>query len=419
MIVIFKLFSPKDQLNLVIFSLLFINPNPIILVPGAFRTRLAVSVTSQNNLPKCPQNQTYFPFWISSKMLLKGKINCLINWLTLDYDDKKQIITDQKNITVTPIDFGGIEGIRGTGDRIFGKSQPTYYEKIISFLKKKNYTVGENIFGAPYDWRYGVAQPPIFWENLTNLVEIAYNKTHKKIKFLTHSCGGCIIHKFLTNITTPEWRQKYIDSVIMSAPSFSGSGESLISLYRQRIPFIKFIRNDQVKEMVGSLGAFHVHIPNFIIFENTTVFLTPEGEIIKGKNLLKFLIKQSKLTEKQLKIAKQNIHYISSFPTSLDVPVKILYNSAIKTPFGLELKDWENEGKVIYRNGDGIVMSEGIEMACEKWKLNGTDIQCKDINSSSLFARHPFLILKDKFINVLLDWLIEPSNKTNSEDQEL
>lgn len=405
-------------MNFIIFSLLCINKNPIILVPGAFRTRLAVSVTTQEKCPKCLQNKTYFPFWISFKMVFT-KISCLINWLTLDYDENQKKIVDQPNVTVIPMDFGGVEGIRGTGNRIFGKSQPTYYDKIIKKLEKRNYTVGENIFGAPYDWRRGVSQSEEFWTNLTQLVEIAFNKTNRKVKFLTHSFGGCIVHKFLTEMTNPEWRQKYIHSAVLSAPSFSGSGEALVSLYRQRIPFIKFLKNDQMKEMVGSLGGFHVHIPNSVIFANTTVFITPEGENINGSNVIDFLHKHQKLNDKQLKIAEQNIQYISKFPESFDVPVRIHYNSAIDTVFGLKLKNWKSEGKEIRLKGDGLVMSEGIEILCKKWKSEGRDIQCVDINSSSLFARHPLLVLRDKFINVLLDWLVEQPNTSDSISKEL
>ena len=396
-------------MNLIIFSLLYINQNPIILVPGAFRSRLAVSVTTQDKYPKCPQNQTYLPFWISFKMIFSRKINCLINWITLDYDEKENKIVDQPNITVIPMDFGGVEGIRGTGNRIFGKNQPTYYEKIIKKLEKHNYSVGENLFGAPYDWRLGVSQPKEFWTNLTQLVETAYNKSNQKVKFLTHSFGGCIIHRFLTEITDPEWRKKYIHSAILSAPSFGGSGEALISLYRQRLPFLKIIKGDNLKEMVGSLGGFHVHIPNSVIFSNTTVFITPEGENVTGSHLVDFLYKHHKLTDKQMKIADQNIRYISQLPFSFDVPVRIHYNSGIETVFGLKLKDWKSEGKVIRRKGDGLVMSEGIEFLCNKMKEEGRDIQCIDINSSSLFARHPLLVLRDKFIKVLLDWLVEPT----------
>lgn len=404
---------------LLILSLLYINKNPIILVPGAFRTRLAVTVTSQEKLPKCPKNKTYFPFWISFKMIFTGKVRCMVNWITLDYDYKNKKIIDQPNITVTPIDFGGVEGIRGTGERIFGKPQPSYYDKIIKLLEKKNYAVGETIYGAPYDWRYGVSQPEIFWANLTRLVEEAYNKTNQKVKFLTHSFGGCIVHKFLTEMTKPEWRQKYIHSAVLSAPSFSGSGEALISLYRQRLPFLKFYKTDELKEMVGSLGGFHVHIPNSAIFENETVFLTPDGEKINGRHIIEFLAKHQKLTEKQLKIAEQNIRYFSVFPASFDVPVRIHYNSRIQTVFGLELSDWKSEGKIIRRRGDGLVMSEGIEMLCEKMKSEGRDVECVDINSSSIFSRHPLLVLRDKYIKVLLDWLTNQPTLSDSLNKEL
>ncbi|OHS94658.1 Lecithin:cholesterol acyltransferase family protein [Tritrichomonas foetus] len=399
-----------------LFTLLSIANNPIILVPGAFRSGLSVSTTTQTHHPKCPQNLSFYPFWINARDFLPPRFKCIINWLTLDFDKKSNIITDQPNVTVNTIDFGGIEGIRGTGEKILGQKIPLYYETIIKILEKQNYTIGLDLFGSPYDWRYGVAQPDLFWKNLTHLIETAYEKNeHQKVKILTHSCGGIIIHKLLTDMTTLEWRQKYIHSVVMSAPSFSGSGQSLIALYRQRFPFIKFYKTKQMQEMVGSLGAFHVHLPNQVVFLNTTVFITPEGDEIKGNQVIDFLIKHKKLTKKQQKIAAKNFESTINFPKSLDVPVRILYNSGFDTAFGLKLKDWESEGETIYEKGDGIVMSKGIEMACEQWKLNGTDIECLDLKSNKFSTRHPFLILRSKSINILLNWLTGQTNEASQD----
>lgn len=88
------------------------------------------------------------------------------------------------------------------------------------------------------------------------------------------------------------------------------------------------------------------HFPNHAIFENETVFISPDGENITAPNAIDFLIKVNKISSKQLKIAHDHIIYTSSFHPSLDVPVRIYYNSGILTPFGLKLKKLNEDGEI-------------------------------------------------------------------------
>ena len=390
-----------------IFAALFILKSPIILVPGSFRSRLTVTSSPGYNFQSCPRNLRDHPFWLKFSSFLPWRLKCTVNWLTLDYDEENGLITDQRNLTISTVDFGGLRGIRGTGFDVFGKSVATYFEKIINILEGFGYEKGVNLFGAPYDWRLGIDQPDEFWRNMTNIVEEAYRmNSNTKVKFLTHSFGAIIIHKFLSDKSKEEWRRKYIDSAVFSAPSFSGAGQSFITLYQQRFPGVPFYRNDQLTEMLSSLGSLHVHLPNFAVYKNATIFITPDDKEILAPDAVKFLAEHGRLNEKHLKMGTRNFQYASEFPKTLDVPVRMLYNSGIKTAFGLKVKDWNSDGQVIYRDGDGVVMSEGVDMVCDVWKKAGADVTCINLNSTKISDRHPFLILLSKHVDVLMNWLI-------------
>lgn len=395
-----------------------ITNHPLILIPGSFGSRLAVSSISEKNATKCSKSLSFFPFWISYKMLLPSNLRCFFHWLTLDYDDDKKEIVDQPNIDIVPFDFGGIEGVRGVGGKIFGKIIRPYYEPIIQELIKHNFSIGETIFGAPYDWRLGVLQRDNFYDNLTNLVEHSYKLTGKKVNFLTHSFGANVLHHYLVYHTSPEWRQKYINCVVFAAPSFSGSGKSIVVYYRRSLPSIfKHIHIKQLDEMLGNFPILFSHFPNHIIFENETVFISPEGENITAPKVIDFLKKVNKINSKQLKIAHDHIIYTSHFHEALDVPVRIIYNSGIPTPFGLKLNDLNGDGEVIYNDGDGTIMSKGIDMVCEKWKLNGTDIQCRNYNTSDIRGKHQSFISRKESIDTLLEWLADTRNMNNKEEE--
>lgn len=410
------------MIHLLLICLEISKHHPLILIPGSFGSRLTVSTISEQNSTKCSKSLSYFPFWISFKMLLPSKLRCFFHWLTLDYDEEKKEIVDQPNIEIIPLDFGGIEGVRGVGGQILGKIVRPYYEPIIRALQKQNFTVGETIFGAPYDWRLGALQRDNFYENLTKLVESSYNKTGRKVNFLTHSFGANVLHHYLVNHTKSEWRKKYINYVVFAAPSFSGSGKSIVTFYRRRLPSIlKHLKIKQLDEMLGNFPILFSHFPNHVIFENETVFISPDGENITAPNVIDFLIKANKINEKQLKIAHNHIIYTSTFHQNLDVPVRIIYNSGIKTPFGLKLKNLDGDGEIIYHDGDGTIMSKGIDMVCEIWKLKGTDIQCYNYNTSNVRGKHQSFISKDESINTLLKWFVETKNDfdDNSKKDEL
>jgi pimeloyl-ACP methyl ester carboxylesterase len=388
--------------------------NPVILVPGFLRTRLAATVTSATD-DGCPYPLVNESIWIEPKYLLPPKLKCTLSWLTPIFDQTTQLPVGKPNITITPIDFGGVSGIRGTGSPIFGHSLPPYFDKLIGLLESDGYKRGESLFGAPYDWRFGLAQSDIFWEDLRLLCERAVNLTNEKVLFVTHSLGGYMAHHFLTEQTDPEWRKQFIHGAVLCAPSWSGSGEAAIALWRQRSPYLKFFKSKEIRDFVMSLGGFHVHFPNSEIYGDTPVFITPDGNIT-ARDVSEFLAARGKFTDLQQKLAECNFRFTRKAPTALDVKVRVLYNSAIDTSFGLRIPDWESEGKILNIKGDGIVGSAGIEWACENWKKEGTDIECVDVNSTQYKFHHPFLILRDDPLKVLMNWINPHKDPVPHED---
>jgi lecithin-cholesterol acyltransferase len=380
---------------------LSVSLQPVILVPGLMRSQLSVTVNF-TTIPSCPQNLTNEPFWIRSSYLLPPTLKCTLEWLTLTFDNDTQLPITRPNVSISTIDFGGVEGLRGTGPKVFGSSFPPYFGKLIGRLEAHGYAVGKTLFGAPYDWRLGLCQSAKFWEDLRLLCE----KAGEPVTFVTHSFGGVLIHHFLATRTTPEWRRRFVHSAVFSAPSWSGSGQATIAIWRQRIPFLKLYKTQAISKFVSSLAGWHVHVHNPELYANTTVFVFGKQNI-SGAEAREFLISRGKLSGEDRRIAECNWRETEHAPIPLDVPTRILYNSGRDTAFGLRLENDEDEGKVLYRPGDGLVGSEGIDFVCREWRKVGADIECVDLNSSGIKAQHPFLILSGPNIQRLLDWVLE------------
>jgi lysophospholipase-3 len=138
--------------------------------------------------------------------------------MTPIFDPSTNFPITRPNVSVTVPDVSGIDSLTGTDPRLFDTRFPPYFRKIIKGIQSQGCVVGETLFGAPYDWRYGLAQPELFWSDLKALCEKAAQRANEKVVFLTHSFGGHLIHNLLSNRTIHEWRRQFVHSVIFSAP---------------------------------------------------------------------------------------------------------------------------------------------------------------------------------------------------------
>jgi lecithin-cholesterol acyltransferase len=249
--------------------------------------------------------------------------------MTLDIDDETHTLRTRPNVTLTPDDWGGINGIRGTGPSFFGITVPPYFHFIINRLEELGYAAGSDLFGAPYDWRFGAAQPNSYFDRLKDLVERAYQVRNESVVVIGHSLGSQLIHRFLAEKTTPEWRAKYINSTTFIGPSWSGSGHSFNTLWRIQAPVLSPFGLRQATTFARRLGTLHIHFPHSLGYQNVTLFRDPDGNTFSGSDLMSVLIKHSKMDEKSRLMAEHNWAFLRRWPAAFDVKTNILYNSGI------------------------------------------------------------------------------------------
>ena len=93
------------------------------------------------------------------------------------------------------------------------KKMPSFYGKIVKFFNDHGYTVGTDLFGAPYDWRFAADREGAqddFFNNLVTLVEKAYHDNgDSKVALLSHSLGPCVLVEFLST-RDQGWKDKYL-----------------------------------------------------------------------------------------------------------------------------------------------------------------------------------------------------------------
>lgn len=331
--------------------------------------------------------------------------------ILLDFDPYNKTLISQKGVSVFHGEPEGLQDLVGTGPSIFSFPSFTYFNSIYKLLLSRGYQIGQTLFGKPYDWRFGLSQPSDFFQHFQSVVEKAFLKNNQKVILIAHSLGGYLTNILLTEKTSKEWREKFIEKVILVATSWSGSGTSFVMMMLGRFPYAPFFKTDLLKKMIIGLGVAHIHTPNTKFYENITYFKLKNGTEIKGNQIISFLKKR--FDQATWKIAKQNLKYVEKIPNEIkDVDLKIIFNSGMKTIFGL--KEGKFYGyKNIYTQGD-LVGSKGIEWSCSHWE----NVECFDFKKKSMKYEHLRLLKNPRSLDLIMKWIFG-ENEPNTESPDL
>jgi lysophospholipase-3 len=106
--------------------------------------------------------------------------------------------------------------------------------KLVQALEGVGYREGENLFGAPYDFRYAAAPPgqasrefSCFLSSLRVLVEQASERNGgMPVILVTHSLGGLNANTFLSRVPLA-WRRRYVKHFVMVS---TGAGGGVFTL---------------------------------------------------------------------------------------------------------------------------------------------------------------------------------------------
>eukprot|EP00039_Didymoeca_costata_P031441 m.34744 g.34744 ORF g.34744 m.34744 type:complete len:713 (+) comp8772_c1_seq1:76-2214(+) len=204
------------------------HPNPVppmVFIGGLTTSLIQYKLDDATPIPftKCATstNGEWKTLWPSpTKPEEDNAFVCQIANLEVSLDeDKNQYVPRRKGLQTRLIDIGGFNGM-------------PMFSGLIPEYERAGWRINETLFGVPYDWRIPTNSqngPGEFFENMKNVVEMAYNKNNnQKVTIVAPSLGPQYILGFLHRMTQ-EWKDKYVDWYIMISPVNSGSPEALIA----------------------------------------------------------------------------------------------------------------------------------------------------------------------------------------------
>ncbi|EAX96874.1 lcat-prov protein, putative [Trichomonas vaginalis G3] len=211
--------------------------------------------------------------WVDATMFISKRRDCLCKLLTprLDSDGK---IRNYKNISIYVKDFGGEESLRYVANfKVIDYPFVESMASIIDYYKKHGYEIKKDLFLVPYDFRISPAFSSEFHEDLKSLIENASKLNNQKVTLFGFSLGDFNSQYFLQNKVDQAWKDKYIDQLILLAPSFVGMTSNLLSFWTKSSSLVPNYHAPELQELCESWPSIHVHNPNLYAFGNRTVFI--------------------------------------------------------------------------------------------------------------------------------------------------
>ncbi|EAX96516.1 Lecithin:cholesterol acyltransferase family protein [Trichomonas vaginalis G3] len=379
---------------------------PIILVPGTMGSNLVATITNRKTHWYCPKNLNNEEIWVDEEYVIPPIVNCLGDWLTMRYDPTINDAVDQENCKIDIVDFGGVNGMSFIDDIFNSSKLIPYMHEYIKYLQKHGYTVGQDLFGAPFDWRRGLVLGQDHYDKMTKLVEEAYVKNdNQKVVLVGHSLGGYFVHYFLTNKTTADWRAKYIESALLVAPSFGGAGTVVEQLWNGKVSFLRSLglNKDIMAKLASSIGALYVHLPNINAFQDEVVLIDDAGKSYTAKDAFEALKANGKFRDTP-EIAALHTEFYQNQLKPLDVPTFLVYNDRFDTTSGWDAQ----KGEKLRTDGDSVVNSFGAKYVCNNWKTN-KKLLCHNLNSTSYWSTHILMVAKEEYIDLVLQHALDTS----------
>ncbi|GFZ10145.1 alpha/beta-Hydrolases superfamily protein [Actinidia rufa] len=224
------------------------NPlHPLILVPGNGGNQLEARLTAEykptslfctRRHPARKDEDGWFRLWFDLSVLLAPYTQCFAHRMTLHYD---AVLDDYRNtpgVETRVPHFGSTESLLYLNPRL--KKITTYMDSLVKSLEQIGYIDGKTLFGAPYDFRYGLAAEghpchvgSKLLQDLKILIEKASTSNEgKPVILVSHSLGGLFVLQLL-NRNSPSWRRKYIKHFVALSAPWGGTVEEMLTLLHQ------------------------------------------------------------------------------------------------------------------------------------------------------------------------------------------
>lgn len=165
--------------------------------------------------------------WLDvSATIQTARFGCLYEYLSLGWNGTH--FSDHPDVIIRPKDWGGLAGIASIIGGPRGMRAYPYFKQIIELMRAIGYVPGENLRGAPYDWRIGYDER--LYPKMQSLIEEMSNAAGgRKVWIIGHSMGGLQASTMLGK-ATDEWKHNRVAGLITLGTPWLGASSPILAL---------------------------------------------------------------------------------------------------------------------------------------------------------------------------------------------
>lgn len=358
------------------------NLHPLILVPGSGGNQLEARLTAEYKAtslfcsrfnPVVKEKGGWFRLWFDPTVLLAPFTECFAQRMVLYYDPEVDDYRNAPGIETRVPSFGSTNSLLYLNPHL--KHITSYMAPLVKSLKKLGYKDGKTLFGAPYDFRYGLAaegHPSLigskFLEDLKNLIEQAsVTNEGKPVILLSHSLGGLMVLQLL-NRATPSWCQKYIRHFVALSAPWGGTIQEMLTFasgYSLGVPLVDplLIRAEQRS---SESNLWLMPSPKLFARDKSLVF-TPNAtysayDIARFLNDIGFSEGVYPYNTRILPLVLEDLE-------APEVAITCIIGSGVLTPESLFYREsgFDKQPEIVYGDGDGTVNMVSLLALENEW----------------------------------------------------
>ncbi|KAG8062469.1 hypothetical protein GUJ93_ZPchr0003g17208 [Zizania palustris] len=357
--------------------------HPVILIPGSGGSQLEARLTEEYSpsslvcrvWPVVRGQGGWFRLWFDPSVVVAPLTNCFAERMELSYDAAADDYRNAAGVKTRVSGFGSTSTLRYLDPNL--KLLTGYMNVLASTLEKKaGYEEGFDLFGAPYDFRYGLAGPghpsrvgSAYLERLRKLVESACAANDgKPAILLAHSLGGLYALQMLAR-SPASWRAAHVKRLVTLSTPWGGSVQEMLTFASGNtlgVPFVDaaLIRDEQ---RTSESNLWLLPVPR--VFGNTTLVVSSHhNRSYSAKNMTQFL--RDIGFPEGVEPYRARIRPLVEVLPEPGVPVTCLVGTGVDTVESLVYGDEGFEAgpeKIVYGDGDGTVNLASLVGPIKAW----------------------------------------------------
>ncbi|KAK2146492.1 hypothetical protein LSH36_605g03014 [Paralvinella palmiformis] len=344
---------------------------PVIIIPGHGGNQILMKVDRREPIvPGCVTSSDGWTLgWLDLWKFLPQNLNCWAEHNKLSYDEKSGEYHKMEGVKYRIPDWGGVKSIEYLDPSVTAYllgNIGSYFVPVIRKLEYWGYEAGKNIRAAPYDFRYSPVSMPNFYDPLRRLVEDTYKKNgNTRVALLAHSMGGLLAHYFVQK-QSPQWRKKYIHSLITLNTPWGGVVDMLEAMVSGYTWALDLHPNTfRIMQRTCEAGVFL--LPTEYSWDPDATILSSGGENYTVKDYDKLFqdigypagsAMRRKVRRERLKLDNPGVNTWCFYASGIDTPETLVYPSG-KFPDGPPQR--------IMGIGDGTANLRSANL-CTKWR---------------------------------------------------